>query len=100
MMYYYFMFFYLDIDEVFKQHLHCYCFILFYLQENYKINNNKLLQRFNLSCIGEQKTIEDMIDIKNKKYQTLKNKRSSDEYKKYFLKYIPRKNKKTKKKKN
>merc|ERR1712078_128968 len=78
----------------------CYYFILFYLQENYKINNNKLLQRFNLSCIGEQKTIEDMIDIKNKKYQTLKNKRSSDEYKKYFLKYIPRKNKKTKKKKN
>ena len=100
MLYYYFMFFYLDIDEVFIQHLHCYCFILFYLQENYKINNNKLLQRFNLSCIGEQKTIEDMIDIKNKKYQTLKNKRSSDEYKKYFLKYIPRKNKKTKKKKN
>ena len=94
------MFFYLDIDEVFIQHLHCYCFILFYLQENYKINNNKLLQRFNLSCIGEQKTIEDMIDIKNKKYQTLKNKRSSDEYKKYFLKYIPRKNKKTKKLKN
>lgn len=99
LLYYYFMFYYLDIDMILKNHLFCYCFILFYLQENYNINNYKLLQRFNLSCIGNQTTIEDMIDTKNKKFQTLKNKRSSDEYKKYFLKYIPRKKNKTKKNK-
>lgn len=95
MLYYYFMFFYLDFDTILKNHLYCYCFILFYIQENYNITNNKILQRFNLSCIGNQTTLEDIIDFKNKKYQKLKNNRSSLEYKKYFLKYIPRK--KTKK---
>ena len=97
MLYYYFMFFYLDLNETLKEHLQCYCFVLFYLQENYKINNFSLLRRFNLSCIGNQTTIEDMIDLKARKFKTLKNKKTSDEYKKYFLKYIPRNNK-TKKK--
>ena len=100
LLYYYFMFFYLDLNEELKNHLHCYCFILFYLQENYKVNNFNLLRRFNLSCIGNQTTIEDMIDLKNKKFSSLKNKKTSDEYKKYFLKYIPRQNKTKKKKKN
>ncbi|MBI96892.1 hypothetical protein CL656_07095 [bacterium] len=100
MLYYYFMFFYLDFDESFKEHLHCYCFILFYLQENYVINDDILLQRFNLSCIGDQSTIEDIIDFKARKFQTLKNKKTSDEYKKYFLKYVPRNNKTKKRKKN
>ena len=99
LLYYYFMFFYLDFNEELKNHLHCYCFILFYLQENYKINNFNLLRRFNLSCVGNQTTIEDMIDLKSKKFNSLKNKKTSDEYKKYFLKYIPRQNKTKKKKK-
>ena len=98
-LYYYFMFYYLDFNKNFKNHLYCYCFILFYLQENYKVNNYKLLQRFNLSCIGSQTTIEDMIEFKSKKYQTLKHQKSSNEYKKYFLNYIPRTSKKTKKNK-
>ena len=93
-LYYYFMFYYLDFNKELKNHLYCYCFILFYLQENYKVNNYKLLQRFNLTCIGIQTTIEDMIEFKSKKYQTLKNKKYSKEYKKYFLNYIPRKTKK------
>lgn len=100
MLYYYFMFFYLDLNDVLKSHLQCYCFVLFYLQENYKVNNFNLLRRFNLSCVGKQTTIEDMIDHKAKKFKTLKNNKKSDEYKKYFLKYIPRDNKTKKKKKN
>lgn len=99
MLYYYFMFFYLDINDELKTHLQCYCFVLFYLQENYKVSNHSILQRFNLSCIGNQITIEDMIDLKSRKFKTLKNKRTSDEYKKYFLKYVPR-HKKTKKNKS
>ena len=93
MLFYYFMFFYLDIDSKntgLLNNLYCYAYILFYLQENYKKSNNNLLQRFNISCIGYQTTFEDIIDNKYKLYEKLRKKGDKKEIHKYFLKYTPR----------
>ena len=63
-------------------------------------NNEGMLKRFSLNCIGTQKSLALIRKERSEIYDKLKNDKNSKMYQKYFLKYYPSKNvKKTKKSK-
>ena len=54
-----------------------------------KNNIPTILNRFNLPCYGNQDDYQHILQERNKKYKELKDKKSSQEYKKWFFKYVP-----------
>ena len=54
-----------------------------------KDNIPTILNRFNLPCYGNQDDYQHILQERNKKYKELKDKKTSQEYKKWFFKYIP-----------
>jgi hypothetical protein len=69
------------------------------IQQITRTNQKGVLKRFSTECIGNQKTLEDILLNKTLKFKELKNSRGSTEFKKYFLNYTPNEDtKKTKKK--
>ena len=62
---------------------------LFRVQAKNRLEQKGLLKRFSINCYGEQHTLEDMRAHKAKKFQELKDKRDSREYKEIFLRYVP-----------
>ena len=74
---------------------------MFKVQQQNRLKQKGLLQRFNIDCYGTQKTVSDLRSDKSKKYNELKNKRGTAEWENYFLRYNPyhEKNKNTRKKK-
>ena len=101
-LYYYFLMIYVEFQRqtTFYDNLMCIAFLMFNIQNKIINKKSKLLNRFNLSCIGNQVTFEDIIDKKRRKYDRLKHNKQSLKYKKSFLDYVPRtkKNKTLKKK--
>jgi len=79
----------------------CMAQYLFQVQARNRLQQKGLLKRFTITCFGKQSTLEDARAEKAAKFKELKNNRDSDEYEKFFLRYIPseEKNKKTKSKK-
>lgn len=75
---------YYDNDKIL-----CIAQYLFIIQNKYKIAKKGLLKRFNLDCIGYEETIQDKRIKKSLKYNILKNKKDSKEYKKHFFRYNP-----------
>ena len=59
--------------------------------KNKSVVGNKQLSRFNLPCQGIQQDYQSILKQRNQKYKTLKNNKSSKEYKTWFFKYTPRK---------
>jgi hypothetical protein len=59
------------------------------------------IKRFNLPCYGTQDDFQHILQERNKKYKELKQNKTSQEYKKWFFKYVPtlkyKKNKSSKK---
>jgi hypothetical protein len=72
---------------------------MFKVQQQNRLKQRGLLQRFNIDCYGAQKTVSDLRSDKSKKFNELKNKRGSPEWEHYFLRYNPYRNKNTRKKK-
>ena len=103
-LYYYFLMIYVEFQRqtTFYDNLMCVAFLMFNIQTKIMTRKSKLLNRFNLSCIGNQVTFEDIIDRKRRKYDRLKHNKQSLKYKKSFLDYVPRskKNSKTLKRKS
>ena len=66
---------------------------LFELEERNRLAQNGLLKRFGPKCIGHQETLENIRANKTAKFLELKKDRSSKEFEKYFLKYVPLENK-------
>jgi len=63
-----------------------YCYLL------HNIKSNKgVCKRFNLPCIGEQTTIEDIRKERDNKYKIYKKNRSSKLFKEYFFYFKPKK---------
>ena len=67
---------------------------LFEIQQHNRLKQKGLLRRFSTQCFGIQPTLNSIREEKMKKFKTLK--KETREYKEYFLKYTPKKTRKTK----
>ena len=82
----------------------CIAQYLYYIQSQNRLSKKGVFRRFSVDCYGDQANLEYLRSVKAVKRAELKNLRSSLEYEKYFLNYIPdqlikTKSKKTKSKK-
>jgi hypothetical protein len=62
---------------------------LFDVEQKNRLAQKGVLKRFSLKCLGEQETMETIMVEKSKKFEELKFKRDSREYKLWFLRYYP-----------
>ena len=86
--------FYLTFIYVGKTHynsnrLFCMAKYLFELEQGNRLTTKGILKHFTTTCYGEQETLQKVLEHKAKKFEELKNKPNSDEYKEWFLKYTP-----------
>lgn len=83
---------YFDADRIL-----CMAQYLFMVQQKNRLEQKGLLRRFSLSCYGKQAGLEEMRNEKAEKFKELNNKRGTDEYDEWFLKYVPTVDKSSKK---
>ena len=95
----YLAFLYTDRPYFDDKRILCISEYMFKVQQQNRLKQRGLLQRFNIDCYGTQKTVSDLRSDKSKKFNELKNKRGSPEWEHYFLRYNPYRNKNTRKKK-
>jgi hypothetical protein len=76
-----------------KDRILCMSKYLFDVQERNRLAQKGLLKRFSINCMGHQKTVEEMRAEKAEKYNELKDKKKSEEYEEWFLRYRPTDNK-------
>ena len=72
-----------------KDRILCMSKYLFDVQEKNRLAQRGLLKRFSINCMGHQETVEEMRAEKAEKYNELKDKKQSDEYEEWFLRYRP-----------
>ncbi len=72
-----------------KDRMLCMSKYLFEVQEKNRLAQKGILKRFSLNCMGHQETIEEMRAEKASKFIELKDKKKSDEYEEWFLRYRP-----------
>lgn len=84
---------YIDKENIYFSIVMLYQIIQNYddILKNRSVVGNKQLSRFNLPCDGIQQDYQSILKQRNQKYKTLKNKKTSKEYKAWFFKYTPRK---------
>lgn len=75
---------YYDTDRIV-----CMAKYLFDVQEKNRLAQKGLLRRFSINCMGHQETVEEMRAEKAEKYNELKDKKNSEEYEEWFLRYRP-----------
>ena len=68
------------------------CEFLFKVQQKNRLAQKGLLKRFSTSCIGRQKSIEEIRGERSDMYLKLRRNKSSRMYETSFLRYIPDKN--------
>ena len=86
---FYLAFIYANRSYYDSDRLLCMAQYLFSIQAKNRLNQKGLLKRFSITCYGNQSTMEDLRSEKARKFEELKNKRTSKEYEEHFLKYIP-----------
>lgn len=89
MLSFYLAFIYADKPYFNKNRLLCMSEYLFKVQARNRLQQKGLLKRFSITCYGEQKTLEVMRAEKSEMHKQLSNDKNSQEYQKYFLRYIP-----------
>ena len=67
----------------------CMCEFLFKVQQKNRLAQKGLLKRFSTSCIGKQKSIEEMRGERSDLYIKLRKDKTSKMYEKAFLRYLP-----------
>jgi hypothetical protein len=72
-----------------KDRILCMSKYLFDVQEKNRLAQKGLLKRFSINCMGHQETVEEMRAEKAEKYNELKDKKNSQEYEEWFLRYRP-----------
>ena len=85
----YLAFLYSNRDYFEPDRILCMAQYLFTVQQKNRLKQKGLLRRFSLSCYGKQDTLESMRALKAEKFEELKNKRGTDAYDEWFLKYSP-----------
>ena len=68
----------------------CMAQYLFNLQSRNRLKQYGVLKRFSTTCYGNQLTLETIRSRKASKFKELKKNKSSEEYEKYFLRYLPK----------
>ena len=86
---FYLAFYYSNRPYYDKNRLLCIAQYLFNVQARNRLQQKGLLKRFSINCYGNQETLETIRAEKTEKFQELKNKRGTEEYDIYFLRYIP-----------
>jgi hypothetical protein len=77
---------FLNVNYINIHKILSYCYLL------HNINMNKgVCKRFTLPCVGEQKTIEDLRQERDKMYKLYKKTKSKKIYNEYFFQYRPNK---------
>ena len=99
MLSFYLAFLYTDRKYYDKERILCMSQYLFIVQQKNRLAQKGLLRRFSLNCYGKQETLESMRAEKTEKFMELKDKRDTDEYESWFLRYVPREQGKLKGKK-
>ncbi len=100
MLSFYLAFYFVNRPYYDPQRILCMCDYLYKVQEKNRLQQNGLLRRFSLDCYGEEKhTKEKSRAHKAEMFKKLKNKRGSDEWNWYFLRYVPGEDEKSKGKK-
>ena len=90
MLNFYLTFIYLNRPYYNVDRILCIIQYLFNLQNNNRLKQKGLFKRFTLTCYGKQPSMEDIKSLKANKFKELKHKKNSLEYKKWFLRYIPK----------
>jgi hypothetical protein len=85
----YLAFSYADRNYYNRDRIMCLASLLFYIQNENRTVQTGLLKRFGRSCFGTQETLESLRKEKAVKFDELKGDKTSDEYQKLFLRYIP-----------
>ena len=91
MLSFYLAFLYANRPYYDHERIYCMSQYLFSVQSKNRLQQKGVLKRFSLQCIGNQSTLVDMRNEKNKKYEELKSKRNTKEYEEWFLMYSPNK---------
>lgn len=86
---FYLGFLYAKMEGYVEDRLLCMAQFLFDVQQKNRLKQKGMLKRFTIDCVGVQHTLEDMRAEKAQKHTELKNKRGTEEYDMWFLKYVP-----------
>ena len=89
---FYLIFLFAGESEYDKNRILCTSYILQNIYLRNRLKNTGVLKVFTIQCEGKQETLEDILTEKRNKFKTLK--KSSKEYEKWFLKYVPKGNSK------
>jgi len=88
-LFFYLTFIYLNDKNYDVNRILCLSLYIFLIQEHNKLKNKGLLKRFSINCYGHQESLEEILEIKSKKFIELKNNKNSPTYKKWFFQYDP-----------
>ena len=88
MLSFYLAFMYINRPYYDPKRIVCMSKFLFDVQQRNRLKQKGLLKRFSIDCYGTQHTLEEIRELKAKKFKELKD-RKSEEYQKWFLKYRP-----------
>jgi hypothetical protein len=67
----------------------CMAKFLFEVEEKNRLSQRGLLRRFSMKCVGDQETPESIRATKAAKFAELKDKKGTQEYEEWFMKYTP-----------
>lgn len=89
MLSFFLVFLYLDKPYYNITRIVCMCQYLFNIQQKNRLKQKGLLKRFNVDCIGKQKTLEELKEEKSLIYEKLKKNKNDPLFQKYFFRYKP-----------
>jgi hypothetical protein len=89
MLSFYLAFLYADKPYFNKDRILCMSKFLFDVQEKNRLEQKGVLKRFSINCYGKQPTLESMRAEKTEKFAELADKKGSEEYEMWFMKYSP-----------
>jgi hypothetical protein len=89
MLSFYLAFLYANKNYYYKDRILCIAKFLFDVEQKNRLEQKGLLKRFSIECYGKSNTIENIRAEKAKMFQELKNKKNTEEYERWFLKYSP-----------
>lgn len=99
MLSFYLAFLYSNRSYYDEQRILCMCEFLYRVLEKNRINQGHgILRRFSMDCYGTAHAKEELLAEKSRKFNELKDKKNTEEYEWYFLRYLPGKEKPVRKK--
>jgi len=89
MLSFYLAFTYLNNSHYNKDRILCLAKYLYEVEQHNRLKQYSILKRFSLKCIGKQQGLNEIRAEKANMYKKLSKERNTDEYNKWFFKYIP-----------